>query len=167
MKFRSAIVCLTAVLAGASLAGAATLNVGPTRTYTTLQSAVNAAVDGDTILVDPGTYLGKSATMYIDGKSNLLIKANGGPVILDQDGRANSVSGKGICNVVGSSTNVAFEGLTFVNAQVRDNDSGYNAAAIAWEVPACCGSAIALFMTARWPCACFSRRVRTCSLRTA
>lgn len=38
------------------VAAAATLQVGPTRTYTTVQAAVDAASDGDEILVDAGTY---------------------------------------------------------------------------------------------------------------
>ena len=133
MRCKSVLVCLAVVTAGASLAGAATLNVGPARTYTTVQSAINAAVDGDTILIDPGTYTGPAGTMVIETKNNLTIKANGGPVILDQGGPANSVWGKGLCNIVGGSTNIAFEGLTLINGQVRASDPGLNGAGIAWD----------------------------------
>ena len=38
------------------LASAATLSVGPSRTYTTIGAAVSAATGGDTIEVDPGSY---------------------------------------------------------------------------------------------------------------
>jgi hypothetical protein len=45
------------ILAGASCAARAdTLKVGPTQTYKTIQSAIVAASDGDTVLVDAGTY---------------------------------------------------------------------------------------------------------------
>jgi len=40
----------------AAPAFAATLNVGPGQPYTTIQSAINAANNGDTVLVYPGTY---------------------------------------------------------------------------------------------------------------
>ena len=33
------------------------INVGPLRQYTTIQEAIDAAVDGDMILIEPGTYL--------------------------------------------------------------------------------------------------------------
>jgi hypothetical protein len=58
------------ILAGASCAARAdTLKVGPTQTYKTIQSAIVAASDGDTVLVDAGTYpeaidfLGKDITV--------------------------------------------------------------------------------------------------------
>ena len=38
------------------LALAADLAVGPTQTYSTIRDAVNAASDGDRVLVDPGDY---------------------------------------------------------------------------------------------------------------
>jgi len=37
-------------------ASAATLNVGPAQVYTDLQPAIDDAIDGDTLLVDPGVY---------------------------------------------------------------------------------------------------------------
>jgi parallel beta-helix repeat protein len=52
---RSAPGCIILLLATASLAQT-TLNVGPGQPYSTIQSGINAAVNGDTVLVAPGTY---------------------------------------------------------------------------------------------------------------
>jgi parallel beta-helix repeat protein len=51
---RAAVVCTLSLLTTASLAQ--TINVGPGQTYTTIQSGINAASSGDTVLVGPGTY---------------------------------------------------------------------------------------------------------------
>ncbi len=52
----TSIAFLTIVLAMAGSVGAATLNVGPGETYTTIQAAINAAAPNDIILVAAGTY---------------------------------------------------------------------------------------------------------------
>ena len=44
-------------LAIPSLATAATLRVGAGQTYATIQAAINASVNGDEVIVEPGTYL--------------------------------------------------------------------------------------------------------------
>ncbi|MEI6624593.1 MAG: right-handed parallel beta-helix repeat-containing protein, partial [Actinomycetes bacterium] len=55
-----------------SSAFAATVNVGPTRTYTTILAGVNAALSGDTVKVDTGTYAEKnipvSKSLTIEGE---------------------------------------------------------------------------------------------------
>ncbi len=135
MSDRSACMSVVAVLAGASLATAATLSVGPTQTYQTVQSALNAAHSGDVILVDPGTYVGRDGTMAIDGLSNITIKGNGGMAVLDM-GPDHSVSvwGKGECMISGNSSNITLENLEFLNAAAREiapwNDTGYNGAGV-------------------------------------
>lgn len=53
-----------------------TLQVGPTATYHTIQSAVNAAHKGDTILVAPGTYV--EQVVVPSGLSNLTIRSKNG-----------------------------------------------------------------------------------------
>lgn len=66
-------VIVTLVLTAALPALAADLLVGPAQTYTTIQSAVDAAAaTGDTILVDPGTY---DEQVTIDGKDLAIIGA--------------------------------------------------------------------------------------------
>ena len=68
-----------------SLAAAATLNVdaGGSTSYSTIQSAVNAASNGDTIKVKPGTYVENVDTK---GK-NLTIKATGSSSNTSIDGK--------------------------------------------------------------------------------
>jgi len=60
------LICVFAIALNISLASAAALNVGQGQTYATIQSAVNAATEGDVISVSEGTYL-----------ENVVIKKNG------------------------------------------------------------------------------------------
>jgi hypothetical protein len=84
-KLRFSILCLSALLALATpnLLAQTTINVGPGQTNTTIQSAINAASTGDTILVAPGTYyenidfLGKAITVTSSGGAAKTI-INGG-----------------------------------------------------------------------------------------
>jgi len=64
------VACLCAISAQA----AALLEVGPGKTYTTIQAAVNAAVTGDEIKIYAGTYV---ETVTLTNKNYLYIHANG------------------------------------------------------------------------------------------
>ena len=55
-KLRTGIICFLLLLFTTLAASAATLNVGAGQTYTTVQSAINAVSNGDTVLIAPGTY---------------------------------------------------------------------------------------------------------------
>ena len=139
MKRFSAIVGLTVLAVAASSVCAATLNVGPTRSYTTIQAAINVAASGDTILVDSGTYLGAKGTMLFNGPSNITVKGNGPtrPILDMGPDHSVSVWGKGICTVTTLSSNITFDGLEFVNGAGRDlapwNDTAHNGAGIRWD----------------------------------
>lgn len=62
------------------MADAATLEVGATKAYTTIQSAVDAAYSGDEIIVDAGAY---SEFVVVYNKDNLNIHAYANPEDID------------------------------------------------------------------------------------
>jgi parallel beta-helix repeat protein len=98
------IVCLLILNAG--IASALTLNVGQDQAYSTIQSAIDAAKNGDTILVGEGTY-----------NENPLIKTNGISIIGKNKGQTiieggNTSSGIRIDGV----NNVIISGFTIKNS---------------------------------------------------
>ena len=86
MRLKQRILPVLALLIAAVGAARAqtTRNVGPGQTYTTIQSAINAATPGDTVLVAPGTYyeninfLGKAITVTSSGGAAATIIDGGG-----------------------------------------------------------------------------------------
>ncbi|MDR1200896.1 MAG: hypothetical protein LBL58_04580 [Tannerellaceae bacterium] len=93
------------------------LQVGPTREFTTIRQAAGAAGDSTLIEVDAGTYKGDAVTTVWE-QDELYIRAVGGEVILDANGKAQA--GKGIWEIAGG--NIKVEGFTFINARVSDKN---------------------------------------------
>jgi len=132
-------ITLVSVLLLTTTAQSATREVGPGKTYTKIQPAINAAGPGDTILVYDGTYieninfLGKAITVKsVWGASNTIIDGNasGTVVTFDQgegagsvlDGftirNGNNINAGGISCYLSSSPTI-----TKCNSQQKDADS--------------------------------------------
>jgi parallel beta-helix repeat protein/predicted outer membrane repeat protein len=84
LKLISLVIALTSVLVFVCDTQAATLEVGVGKPYTTIQSAINAAKNNDTVLVYPGTY---SEHINFNGKTISVRSANG-PGVTMIDGSA-------------------------------------------------------------------------------
>jgi hypothetical protein len=69
------------LIAGTALAQT-TINVGPGQAYTTIQSGINAANNGDTVLVAPGTY---NENINFNGKA-ITVTSSGGAAVTIIDG---------------------------------------------------------------------------------
>lgn len=116
--------------------------------YATIQSAIDMAIDGDTVLVAPGTYVGDLFTTYVIntlGKA-ITIRASGSPeeTILDGQGTRRVVLHSGAANLVtvidgftitGGFTEFGYGGgfgcsststnPTITNCIITGNSSGY------------------------------------------
>ena len=79
---------------------------GASQEYSTIQAAVNVVRAGDTILVYDGNYSGFSISADGTSSSRIVIKTNGGPVVINQ---TNS-SGEGI--TLSNANYVTVEGFT-------------------------------------------------------
>jgi parallel beta-helix repeat protein len=109
-------VCAVGLLAG--VAHAATLNVGAGQTYTTIQSAINAAKDYDTVLVAPGTY-----TENIDflGKW-ITVTSSGGAAVTIIDGSGKSAPA---VTIESGGTHATTQGSpSFIGFTVQNGGSG-------------------------------------------
>jgi hypothetical protein len=104
------------LLAAVGHAGAATLSVGPGKTYVAPCAAFIAARDGDTIeIVGDWTYSGDVCAI---ARNNLTIRGVQGRPVIDAAGR--DFGGKGIWVVTGN--NITVENVEMLNAKVRDRN---------------------------------------------
>jgi len=96
---------------------AQTIYVGPARTYTTIQAGIDAAADGDTVIVDPGTYTGPG-NRDIDflGKA-ITVKSETGPenCIIDCQGTETEPH-RGFNFSNNQDANAVIDGFTIINA---------------------------------------------------
>lgn len=107
---------VSAALMGLGLAAnasAATLNVGPGKTYATPCKAFAAAANGDLINIYAATYVGDVCGIY---KHNLIIRGVYGRPRIDAGGK--NAMGKGTWVVVGN--NVTIENVEMFGAKVPD-----------------------------------------------
>ena len=121
MLRRNSVVAVAFLAVCSSLASGAIIQVGPTRTYKTVQAGVNAAVAGDTIQIDSGTYVQGNDWASI-GKANLTIIGMGTRPILDANGSV--LSSKGIFVVGSGGTNLTVQNLEFKNARFAADKNG-------------------------------------------
>src|SRR6478609_4981367 len=105
----------TAVLVPADAGGPRTWRVGPDRELRTPSAAAAVARDGDTVLIDAGTYTGDVATWTQD---DLTLRGVGGRARLAADGR--SAQGKAIWVIAGDRTTV--DRIEFSGAAVPDQN---------------------------------------------
>lgn len=119
--------------------------VGPGGPKRTIQAAINAATDGDTVLVLPGTYL---ETIDLDGKGISLISSGGpgvttidgndsGPVVTINSGEGNDTLIQGFHITSGSTTVdggamlIVLSSPTIVDCTLSGNGTTGNGAAMA------------------------------------
>lgn len=113
---RHFILPLAIILATSSAtAAAATLEVGPSRQFTTFSAVAGVARDGDTILVYAGTYT--RGTVFT--ANNLTIRLAPGQAVNSARIRG-PVNSKGVFNIKGD--NNVIDGLRFENAVVPDGN---------------------------------------------
>ena len=111
-------------------APADTLYVGPAEAHTTIQSALTAAVDADTIIVRDGTYRGAgNKNLDFQGKAATLRSENGpANCIIDCEG-----DGRGFYFHMGETISSVVEGFTITNGgTVGDGGGIYCSSSSPW-----------------------------------
>jgi parallel beta-helix repeat protein len=100
------LISICVILLSIGFANAATLNVGQGQTYSTIQSAINAAKTGDVISVNEGTY-----------SENIVVKMNG-ISIMGQNKEKTIIDGKKTGSVIriDQANNVKVSGFTVQNS---------------------------------------------------
>lgn len=99
--------CLSIVLAALPSLAAAQSVLRVPDDFSTIQSAINAAVDGDTVLVGPGTYF---ETIIIDG-IDVRLASSGGP----EATTINALRAGSVVTVTGGSEDTVVSGFTITN----------------------------------------------------
>jgi Ca2+-binding RTX toxin-like protein len=113
LRFRQVLLVTATALSGAPLAHAATIDVPADQP--TIQAGINAAVNGDTVLVAPGTY---SEAINFLGKA-IIVESSGGAGATTIQA---SPFGKAVV-VGGSMATIAFRGFTVRGAPEARSDS--------------------------------------------
>jgi len=124
---------LIILLALCALHGTATVDDDGKADFDNIQAAVDAASDGDEIIVMPGIYTGSgnAQVISIDAK-NILLHSSDGPEVTLIDGE-NIPLQRGIWGrTVGDTGGLYLEGFTIRNC-VYDNDSNVGGAGLSWE----------------------------------
>ncbi|UCC38317.1 MAG: hypothetical protein JSV96_10775 [Candidatus Aminicenantes bacterium] len=105
-------VLLAVFLSLSGTASGATLYVGPGETYTEIQPAINAAINGDTIIVRDGTYTGANNKNLDFGGKTITLKSENGPqyCVIDCQG-----SGRGFYFHSGETSESIVDGFTIKN----------------------------------------------------
>ena len=111
--------CILFLLFASTSASAKTWLVGPSRQYTAPSKVENLVSDGDTVLVDSGTYVGDVATW---NNNDLVLRCPNGMARFNANG--NIAGLKGIWLFYGQ--NAYVEGFEFYGAQISaaDGDNG-------------------------------------------
>lgn len=111
------LVCMAVAFGvGFGAASAATLRVGPGRAFATAAAASQAVSDGDSVLIDAGTYSGDVTSWYANDLT--IVGVGGGRAHLDAAGQ--DAGGKGIWVFYGN--NYTIENIEFSGATVPDQN---------------------------------------------
>ena len=115
--------------------GAATLSV-PSQ-YQTIQAAVNAASNGDTVDIAPGTYTGAGNVDVDFGGKGLTVRSQYGPTATFIDCGGTAANNHRGFYLHSGETGATISGLTIQNGYTSDNGGGINASSVSVTVQNC------------------------------